>query len=155
MEIKIQLGSLEHLSACKNAILDSMLAKRYLFQEPAVIKFLENGLTSGEIFVALSTTNECVGYIWIDFKGVFGEFPYVKSLAVHKNFRSKGVGKRLLSHFEEMGFQQSSKLFLLVSEFNTQAKKLYMSQGYRELAIIPGIYSSEINELLMMKIKPS
>ncbi len=153
MKIKICPSTLSHVNECKDAIIDSDLGSRYgTNDEQSSILFTE-GIKNKEIYIAMDMNDQFLGYIWIDLTGVFSTFPYVRSIAVNKNYRGQGIGKKLLSFFEELGFKQSSKLFLLVSDFNTRAKKLYTELGYQEMAVIPNLFKPEISEFLMMKVK--
>lgn len=153
MEISILKGNLEHLEDCKKALINSEFGKVYFSSEGSAELFLAKGLTKGEIFVALDEKSKCVGYIWFTLRGAFSEFPYIRGIAVKKEYRRRGIGKRLLSLFENIGFERSSKLLLLVSDFNLQAKRLYHEIGYKEIGVINGLFREEISEYIMMKSK--
>ena len=58
-----------------------------------------------------------------------------------------------MSLFENIGFERSSKLLLLVSDFNLQAKRLYHEIGDKEIGVINGLFREEISEDIMMKSK--
>lgn len=59
-------------------------------------------------------------------------FPYLSNLAVHPQFRRRGVASQLLQGCErlvqEWGFKD---IYLHVLEQNEQARQLYFQQGYR------------------------
>lgn len=59
-------------------------------------------------------------------------FPYLSNLAVHPNYRRRGVAKSLLLSCEQIcqdwGFQD---LYLHVLEHNYQARQLYLNLGYK------------------------
>jgi ribosomal protein S18 acetylase RimI-like enzyme len=153
MTIKIVQATLSHINECKNALIDSELGNRYGTNKEQVSIVFTKGIKDEEIYVAIDINDQFLGYIWIDLAGIFSTYPYVRSIAVSKKYRGQGIGKKLLSHFEELGFKQSSKLFLLVSDFNARAKKLYTELGYQEIAVIPDLFKLEISEFLMMKVK--
>ncbi len=153
MKTIIDPATLSHINECKNAIMDSELGNRYgINNEQSSILFTK-GIKDEEIYIATDMNGQFLGYIWIDLAGAFSDFPYARSIAVSKKYRGKGIGKKLLSYFEELGFKQSSKLFLLVSDFNVRAKKLYTELGYQETAVMPNLFKPEISEFLMMKVK--
>ena len=153
MHIQIKLGDLSSLSSCREALLDSELGKIYGTYE-GVTASLTAGLNNEEVFVAIDTDNGiCVGYIWIDLNGAFSAFPYVKSIAVSRKYRSQGVGKKMIAYFEQVGFAKNQKICLLVSDFNYRAKKLYMELGYEEVTLIPNLFKTGIGEYLMVKIQ--
>ena len=85
--------------------------------------------------------------------GAFYKFPYVLNIAIKKDLRGKGIGKKLLSFFEDKGFERASKLFLLVSDFNVRAKKFYQDMGYQEVGLIPDLIREGVGEYIMMKSK--
>jgi len=45
------------------------------------------------------------------------------------------------------------KLFLVVADFNPNAKGFYESMGYHQVGEIPGLYREGITEYIMMKEK--
>ena len=59
----------------------------------------------------------------------------------------------MIEFYESMGFEKSDKVFLLVSEFNTDAKRLYERLGYVEVGKIPDLYQKDTAEYFMMKRK--
>lgn len=85
--------------------------------------------------------------------GAFHSFPYLHIIAVREEFRGLGIGKKLLSFFEEMVFPHTSKVFLVVADFNPDAKRLYESLGYQQVGVLPNLYKEGVTEYLMMKEK--
>lgn len=153
MEFSIVKGSVEHLRDCAEALLDSEIGKMYFPSRDKAETFLRQGLTKGEISVAVDENERCVGYIWFTLDGAFYKFPYVLNIAVKRDYRMRGIGKKLLSFFEKEGFRKSKRLFLLVSSFNLGAKKFYERTGYREVGVIPDLLREGISEHIMMKSK--
>jgi ribosomal protein S18 acetylase RimI-like enzyme len=56
-----------------------------------------------------------------------------------------------LQFFEDICFKDYTKLFLVVADFNPDAKMLYEKVGYVEVGTIPSLYRAGITENLMMK----
>lgn len=82
------------------------------------------------------------GIIILHDKGVAGS-PYVKSIAVAPDYRSRGVGSSLLSYAEAFYRPSARNIFLCVSSFNTKAQKLYARLGWEKVGelkdyVIPG-----------------
>lgn len=50
-------------------------------------------------------------------------------------------------------FKDFSKLFLVVADFNPDARRLYEKIGYTEVGCIPSLYREGITENLMMKLR--
>jgi ribosomal protein S18 acetylase RimI-like enzyme len=144
---------MEHLVACTEALIHSEIGAAYFPSAQKAEAFLQQGLTKEEIFVAIDDHGDCVGYIWFTLEGAFYRFPYLLNIAVKKDLRGRGIGKKLLALFEKKGFAKASKLFLLVSDFNAGAKRLYQAIGYKEVGVIPDLIKAGVAEHIMMKSK--
>ncbi len=92
-----------------------------------------------------------MGFIWFTLAGAFHSYPYLHIIAVKEEFRGLGIGRKLLAYFEESVFTDASKVFLVVADFNPEAKRLYERLGYRQVGEIPGLYKAGVTEYLMMK----
>ena len=146
-------GNIEYINDCEEALLNSELGKRYFSQKGRARKALQEGFDKGEIYVAIDENEDCKGFIWIILNGVFHSFPYLHIIAVKQESRNQGIGKKLLKFYEDICCKDYSKLFLVVGDFNTDAKILYEKFGYIQVGIIPSLYREGINEYLMMKVK--
>ncbi|HEX3078087.1 MAG TPA: N-acetyltransferase [Lachnospiraceae bacterium] len=153
MNINVIKGSIEYIDDCEEAIVDSELGKQYFQTSGSARRALEEGFSNDKIYVAVDNDNACYGFIWIIKKGIFHSFPYIHIIAVKKDFRGQGLGKVLLQFAEKLCFEESSKLFLVVADFNLNAKRLYERIGYSEVGEIPSLYRDGITEYLMMKSK--
>lgn len=151
MKINIVKAENKHLTDCKIALQESKLGEVYFPVEENAINAIHEGISKGEIFVALSDENKCLGFIWFIMKGAFHSYPYLHIVAVKKEFRNKGIGKELINFFEETASGTKTKLFLVVADFNPDAKRLYQNIGYKEVGIIPNLYKQGVTEYLMMK----
>lgn len=154
MEIVIVKGTMTHLTGCTEALIDSEIGATYFSTAEGAEAFLQQGLNKGEVFVAIDGQGACVGYVWFTLAGAFYRFPYLLNIAVKKDLREKGIGKKLLAFFEAKGFAKASKLFLLVSDFNVEAKRFYQDRGYKEVGVIPDLVKAGVAEHIMMKTKP-
>ncbi len=152
MEISIKKGSIEYIADCERALENSTLGERYFSNKGSARRALEEGFGKEEIHVALNG-NECIGFIWYILNGAFHSFPYLHIIAVKQEYRSRGVGKKLLEFFENTCFLEDSKLFLVVADFNPKAKKLYEEIGYIQVGTMPDLYREGITEYLMMKVR--
>ena len=151
MSILIEKGTAHHLGDCTEAILRSEIGEVYFPDESSVERFLSDGLSKGEIHVAVDEQGECLGFVWFTLNGAFYSWPYVRLIAVRPEFRGLGVGRALLAFFEEEGFKRMDHVFLLVSDFNARARKLYEQLGYRQVGVIPDLIKEGIGECIMMK----
>lgn len=153
MQITITKAHKKHLEACKNALHNSRLGQEYFPVEQDALDAINEGITKEEMYVALDENGECLGFIWFILSGAFHSFPYLHIIAVREEFRGLGIGKKLLSFFEEMVFPNSSKVFLVVADFNPDAKRLYENLGYQQVSVLPDLYKPGVTEYLMMKKK--
>jgi len=151
MDINIIKAENKHLIDCKIALQKSELGRIYFPDEDKAIQALSEGISKGEIFVAINKECVCLGFVWFIFDGAFHSFPYLHIIAVKDEYRSLGIGKKLLKYVEGATSKNSTKLFLVVADFNPRAKKLYQSIGYKEVGIIPDLYKKGVTECLMMK----
>lgn len=152
MDIRIEKGSLEYLNACEEALLNSELGKNYFANEGSAKRTIIEGLDHGNLYIALNK-DICVGFIWYIPKGAFHGFPYLHIIAVKEEYRGQGIGKRLTEFLEEMIFEKTDKVFLVVADFNPGAKLFYEKIGYLQVGKIPNLYRKGITEYLMMKEK--
>lgn len=151
MKMTIIKGSIEYINDCEDALVNSELGKRYFSQKGSARKALHEGFAEGEIYIALDACESCKGFIWFILDGIFHSFPYLHIIAVKQESRNEGIGKKLLKFFEDSCFKDYSKLFLVVADFNPDAKILYEKIGYIQVGTIPSLYREGITEHLMMK----
>jgi len=153
MKTSVIKGSMDYLGDCEQALVNSKLGRIYFNKSESAKKALEKGFSEDKIYVALDDNKNCVGFIWFALNGAFHSFPYLHIIAVKEQYRNKGIGTKLLKFFEDRCFENNSKLFLVVADFNPDAKRLYESMGYVEVGRIPDLYKDGITEHLMMKVK--
>ena len=151
MKISITKAHKIYLDDCKDALLNSKLGQEYFVTEEKAISALTEGITKGEMYVAVNEGGECLGFIWFIVGGAFHSFPYLHIIAVKEKYRGQGIGKKLISFFEQTVFPDNSKVFLVVADFNPDAKRLYESLGYQQVGMLPSLYKDGVTEYLMMK----
>lgn len=153
MDIKVVKGSISYLNDCEDALVNSELGKRYFPSEGSARKLLEEGFNKDDIFVAIDNDGNCKGFVWVALNGMFHLYPYIHIIAVKSENRSQGIGRILLKFVEDKYFEKYSKLFLVVADFNLDAKSLYERLGYNTIGDIPNLYRQGITETLMMRSK--
>jgi ribosomal protein S18 acetylase RimI-like enzyme len=131
-QMNIRRGSLEDLEECESCLTDSKLHDIYFADSEYRRKYLIEAIDKNELFVLIDD-DVCKGFTRIDLTGAFSTFPLMRLIAVKRKFRSNGFGKDLLRHYEEIGFENSSKIFLFVSDFNKRAYALYKRFGYKRV----------------------
>jgi [ribosomal protein S18]-alanine N-acetyltransferase len=78
---------------------------------------------------------------------------YIQIIAVHPNFRGRGVGKQLMHFAEERIFRQSPNVFLFVSSFNQRAQSFYQTLGYERVGELPDFLVKGHSEILLRKTR--
>ena len=152
MDIQIVNGNLEYLEACKEALLISELGRKYFSNTTNAERAIIEGFERNNIYVALYL-GECIGFMYYIPGGAFHSFPYLHIIAIKEAYRSKGIGKQMLDFLEKELFKISDKLFLVTSDFNTDAIRFYKKNGYKQVGMIPNLYRKGITEYLFMKEK--
>jgi ribosomal-protein-alanine N-acetyltransferase len=103
-----------------------------------------------EVYVA-QLGEEIAGFLILCLIGPF--VGYLQTMCVAPGWRGRGMGTRFITFAEERIFREFANVFLCVSSFNTEAKRLYLRLGYVEIGefkdyIVPG-YS----EILLRKTR--
>jgi ribosomal protein S18 acetylase RimI-like enzyme len=102
------------------------------------------------LYVAHIQGNPC-GSIILDKRGIAGS-PYLKSIAVSKDYRSYGIGAALMEFAENLFRNESCKhFFLCVSSFNTRARAFYKRLGYEAVGEFKDYIIEGQSEILMYK----
>jgi ribosomal-protein-alanine N-acetyltransferase len=101
-----------------------------------------------EVYVAVHE-GAVVGFVILILKGAF--VGYIRSVAVQGDWRSLGLGRRLIQFAEDRIFRESPNVFLCVSSFNTRALALYERLGYEKVGEIRDYIVRGHSEWLMRK----
>lgn len=153
MDVSIKKGETGKLEEYVDIMRDSALWDHYYAPDEQMLRgFLSESLEQGKVFIAEASSGEPAGLMVCEWKGMFGQWPYLALLGVKKCFRGMGVGHALLDAFEEIGKAlEARNLFICVSGFNPRARKLYQSKGFRKVGLIPGLYRDGVEENVLMK----
>jgi [ribosomal protein S18]-alanine N-acetyltransferase len=90
-----------------------------------------------------------VGFVILIMKGAF--VGYIRTIAVHADWRSRGLGRRLIWFAEERIFRDWPNVFLCVSSFNPRARALYERLGYETVGELRDYIVRGHSEWLMRK----
>ena len=101
--------------------------------------FRASVLSRGKLMGAL-----CVREPWL--KG-----PYLEFIVVFEGFRGQGAGSQLVEWFDRTASGAWGRSWIMVSEFNNGARRLYERAGYVEAARFPGLTAEGLTELLLVK----
>ncbi|MGB9857771.1 MAG: ribosomal protein S18-alanine N-acetyltransferase [Dictyoglomaceae bacterium] len=124
---------------------------RLSFSSPWSKESFERELFNNKIahyFVAVKD-NKIVGYI--GFWQIFQE-AQITAIAVHPDFRRKGIGEALLDYVINLCKKNSIKEIVLeVRVSNTIAQNLYFKKGFKKVGIRKWYYKDGEDALVMIK----
>ncbi len=151
MNLELIKGKKKYFKECVNALFDSKLGETYFKNREEAETSLQRIVRNEKWLIAIDDKTTFIGFICYHEKGVFNGFPYVHLFIIAKDVRNRGYGKNVLDTFEKTIKKTGRKLFLLVGDFNSPAKRFYEKQGYSQVGAIPGLYRNGVTECLMMK----
>ncbi|MBM4134544.1 MAG: GNAT family N-acetyltransferase [Nitrospira sp.] len=111
--------------------------------------FRTDGIVEGREGYVLEVDEAVAGVALLRPKFLMGD--YLELLAIVPTARSKGYGALLLAEIETVAFARAKNLFACVSDFNDDARRFYVRQGYREIGPIPNLLIPGSAELLLRK----
>ena len=76
---------------------------------------------------------------------------YVQSICVTPEFRDKGIGSQLIAFAERRVLREAPNVFLMVSNFNHGAQRLYKRLGYEVIGELKDFIVSGHSEILLRK----
>ena len=152
MNIAIRAAEEKHVVVCADILRKTEMGTVYFSNEEKTAALLHQAFAQRELFVALDDHEDCLGFMYLMPKGVFGSYPYLHILAVKEECRNLGIGRQLIRYFEENASDYAStKCFLTVDDFNPRARKLYESLGYQCVGELKDFYKKGVTSYLMMK----
>jgi ribosomal protein S18 acetylase RimI-like enzyme len=92
-----------------------------------------------------------LAFLILDMRGPFTG--YVQTICVRPDARGRGLGTRLISWAEERIFRESPNVFLCVSSFNQDARRLYERLGYAAVGTLEDYIVRGYGEVLMRKTR--
>ena len=76
---------------------------------------------------------------------------YIQTVLVHPDRRGQGIGSRLLQFAEQRIFGESPNVFMCVSSFNSDARRLYERLGYFTVGELTDYIVAGHSEILLRK----
>jgi ribosomal-protein-alanine N-acetyltransferase len=93
--------------------------------------------------------DEMIGFAIIKMRGSF--VGYVQSIVVRSPYRRQGIGRRFMEYLERRIFSDHPNVFICVSSFNPDAKRLYEKLGYQTIGELKDYLVAGHSEILMRK----
>jgi ribosomal protein S18 acetylase RimI-like enzyme len=101
----------------------------------------------------IRAAGERAGLLVLDLTGPFAG--YVQSICIAEQMRGRGFGSQTLAWAEDRIFRDSPNVFMCVSSFNEDARRLYARLGYEQIATLAGFVVADHDELLLRKTQGS
>ncbi len=90
-----------------------------------------------------------VGFVLLTMKG---QIPgYISSICVDAGARGGGIGSKLVAYAENRIYRESPNVFLCVSSFNPDARRLYERLGFEYVGALKNFIIEGADELLYRK----
>ena len=93
------------------------------------------------------------GVLILDMHGPFAG--YLQTIGVAAEFRNRGVGRQAIAWAEARIFRDSPNVFMCVSSFNPDARRLYERLGYETVGSLTSFIVDEHDEWLLRKSRGS
>jgi ribosomal protein S18 acetylase RimI-like enzyme len=103
-----------------------------------------------EVYV-LEDDDEILGFVVVDLRGPFPG--YLQTVCVRSGERGQGHGERLIAYAEERIFRDSPNVFMCVSTFNPDARRLYERLGYTVVGELSDYIVRGHGEILLRKTR--
>ena len=111
----------------------------------------EAGLVSLRVPLQLLCAVALLAYLWLVERGAFDHSDYVRLIGVRPGERGRGVGRALMKYAEKVSRAQGRDLFLLVSDFNTDAQRFYQRLGFHQVGLLEDYVMPGVAELIYRK----
>lgn len=139
------------VDACARIIGETPLWRdRYGISTARCQALLQAAMTRNDGLLVAHDVQEVVGFAWFITKGAFGRSGYLRMLAVRSDRQNRSAGASLLQAVESAA---GDDLFVLVSDFNTDARRFYQRHGYGEVGQLNGYVLPEVNEVVLWRRK--
>jgi ribosomal protein S18 acetylase RimI-like enzyme len=89
------------------------------------------------------------GFLILCMTGAF--VGYIQTICIHPNRRDQGLGSRLVKFAEERILEESPNVFMCVSSFNHDARRLYERLGYLVVGELTNYIVEGHSEILLRK----
>jgi [ribosomal protein S18]-alanine N-acetyltransferase len=101
-----------------------------------------------EVYVARDETG-LAGFLILCTTGAF--VGYIQTICIHPDRRGQGLGSRLIQFAEARILEESPNVFMCVSSFNREARRLYQRLGYHEVGELTNYIVDGYSEILLRK----
>ena len=89
------------------------------------------------------------GFLLLNMRGAIKG--YIQNVCVAPEWRNRGIGRQLVAFAEERIFRETPNVFMCVSSFNLDARRLYERLGYQLVGELTDYVIPGCSELLLRK----
>ena len=139
------------IPGCARWIAATPLWQRYHVTESSISKRLSQALEGGATIFVAERAGDVLGFLWLVERGAFDHNDYVRLIGVRPGERGHGIGRALMEFAEEQSRARGRDLFLLVSDFNTDAQRFYQRLGFHQVGLLEDYVIPGIGELIYRK----
>lgn len=152
MDIHVVKGDDSRIEEYCAVFNDSPLYDHYFKDDfDLLCNWIRKAVSKGELYTAIASDGSVKGVMHMTMEGMCG-LPYLNLLGIEKRSRGMGVGTMLVNVFigvaEAKGYPN---MFIMTSEFNVRARKLYQSLGFKKCCLLQSVFKPNINEYLFMR----
>ena len=104
---------------------------------------------SREVFVVRDRSAQLLGFLILCLTGAF--VGYIQTICIHPDCRGKGLGSELLHFAERRILERYPNVFMCVSSFNHDARRLYERLGYQVVGELTDYIVAGHSEILLRK----
>lgn len=138
-----------------NIILTDKIGHAYYPNRSVLIKKLEHSIEQEEVFL-YRLNGQVEGIMWYMENGMFGVYPYLHIIIVREEYRSKGIGLKMMEFLQSKVEDNNrqlllKKIFLLVNMNNQRAFEFYSRIGYERACELNQLFRKNKTEILMVK----
>ncbi len=149
--ITVRLMTIGDIASCAKWIAETPLWQRYHVTEQSMGERLRQGLEGGATICVAERAGRPLGFMWLVERGAFARSDYVQLIGVRPGEWGRGVGRALMEFAEARSQAAGRDLFLLVSDFNTDAQRFYQRLGYRQVGHLDDYVVPGVSELIYYK----
>ena len=146
--VRVNAADRIHVEACATLMVAS---EPWITLRRSFASAVEALQDAGKELYVVPEGNEVAAFILLDLRGPLAG--YVQSICVRPDHRRRGLGTALIEWAEQRIFRDSPNVFLCVSSFNIEARRLYERLGYETAGRFPGFIVREHDELLLRKTR--
>ena len=152
MQTRVRSMSADDIPTLADWVAQVPLWRRYQLNAEKARHQFEAALQQGDILLVADCAEgaRACGFVWVMPQGGFGH-AYLRLIGVQPAYAGQGLGAALLAAAETRAAERSPSMFLLVSDFNTEAQRFYQKHGYRPVGAIPAFVLPDVAERIFYK----